>query len=405
MYLNAGRRVVWYTEARCNDNAGVADWAEASSGLFIISSMPHMIHHPPCPSRCIVNMKPAARSLAEKDRCLVMNLQNSACDVGVGSLAATSDSETERTLPVPVSRTWHTDVGTMILTLDLIRTNAFCNMRVACTKACGRNISETYSIVPGYLMTPWEYSLENSDAPALKLLFKYLETAARLFAESTWLQGALLSNIVYGVELALFGICFKLLVQHTNRQNYRRQLFFLSFVTLVFILGTVFVYKTPLVAQRCLGIRCWIPVDELGEVSWVVGNWLMDMLMVWRCIVIFSNIHGVSFWPAMVLPCLLFRASFSFGVLFLVKTSHTSPYGAVGFSVAYIATSLRLNIIITVFIAARLLYYRHHFGFRGIVLGIFNPVHCAATATIPAGVCVFQAMGQVQARRFLTQLE
>lgn len=69
------------------------------------------------------------------------------------------------------------------------------------------------------------------------------ETAARLFAESTWLQGALLSNIVYGVELALFGICFKLLVQHTNRQNYRRQLFFLSFVTLVFILGTVFVYS------------------------------------------------------------------------------------------------------------------------------------------------------------------
>lgn len=233
---------------------------------------------------------------------------------------------------------------------------------------------------------------------------------------------ALLSNIVYGVELALFGICFKLLVQQTNRENYRRQLFFLSFITLVFILGTVFVYSNSEFTQLAFvddrdfpggpamfeDKMFWIPVDELGVVSWVVGNWMMDMLMVWRCIVIFSNIHGVSFWLAMILPCLLFCASFSPGVLFLVKTSHSSPYGAVGFSVAYIATSLGLNIVMTVLIAARLLYYRRHFGcgacfkkhsaicqrrcyicgIGGIVLGLFNPVHCAARATIPAGVCV-----------------
>lgn len=104
---------------------------------------------------------------------------------------------------------------------------------------------------------------------------------------------ALLSNIVYGVELALFGICFKLLVQQTNRENYRRQLFFLSFITLVFILGTVFVYSNSEFTQLAFvddrdfpggpamfeDKMFWIPVDELGVVSWVVGNWMMDMLM------------------------------------------------------------------------------------------------------------------------------
>ncbi|EED84965.1 predicted protein [Postia placenta Mad-698-R] len=251
-----------------------------------------------------------------------------------------------------------------------------------------------------------------------------------LYAEKTWLQGALLSNIVYGVELALFIMCFKLLVRQMDRTNRRRHLILLVFISVLFILGTIFVYslseftQLAFIEQRNFpggpsayeNDMFWIPVDELGVAVWVIGNWLMDLLLVWRCIVIFSALPGVPIWAVVVLPSILFCASFSLGVLFLVKTSHSSPYGSPKFTIIYFATTLALNVMVTVFIATRLLYYqrRARTVFGGMHLPHYSNlasilVESAALYSIfsilfvvplalnnPLGSVFLQALGQVQ---------
>lgn len=120
------------------------------------------------------------------------------------------------------------------------------------------------------------------------------ETSYQIFTEDTWLQGALLSNIAYGVELALFAMCFHLLVKQMNHRNKTRQICLLSFISILFVLGTTFVGGNMKFAQQAFveyrnfpgGPAAFVqamftdPVDELANISWVVGNWLMDTFLV-----------------------------------------------------------------------------------------------------------------------------
>jgi len=88
----------------------------------------------------------------------------------------------------------------------------------------------------------------------------------------------------------------------------------------------------------------------------------MDLLLVWRCMVIFTGFSRVALWGVMLLPCLLFLTSICLGILFLAKTSRSSPFSAVNYSLAYFSATLALNIIVTIFIVARLLACRWRFG-------------------------------------------
>ncbi|EED84843.1 predicted protein [Postia placenta Mad-698-R] len=157
-----------------------------------------------------------------------------------------------------------------------------------------------------------------------------------LVAETEWLQGAMLSGILYGVEVTLFIICFKLLVQQMRRENYKRQCILLAFITTVFTLGTLLMYSIADMTQlsfindrnfpggpAAYEVQMyWIPVDEVGVVAMVVGNWFMDALL----------------------------------------TSRSSPFNSVDFTVPYFATTLALNIVVTILIVSRLLYHRWRLG-------------------------------------------
>jgi len=202
------------------------------------------------------------------------------------------------------------------------------------------------------------------------------ETPSQILSENTWLQGALLSNTFYGIELTLSAICFKFLVRRINRQNYRCSCCLLAFVTVIFLLGTIFMAGNSEFTQLSFiedrnfpgGPGAFevamfaIPAGEVGMAAMVVGNWLMDLLLVWRCMVIYTGFRSVSTWIVMLLPCLLFLASVALGILFLLETANSSPFGPVSFSIAYFSTTLALNIIVTIFIVARLLTCRWRFA-------------------------------------------
>lgn len=181
------------------------------------------------------------------------------------------------------------------------------------------------------------------------------EPPSQIFSEKSWLQGALLSNIFYGVELTLFMICFTILARQVTRVDYKRQLVLLVFITVIFALGTIFMGTNVEFTQLAFidnrnypggpgayeQAMFWIPVDELGNVAFVLGNWLMDLLLesdrtftfeissddrifeqVWRCMVIYSGTSGTSLWAIMLLPCLLFLASFSKSRLLSIRKTH-----------------------------------------------------------------------------------
>jgi len=221
------------------------------------------------------------------------------------------------------------------------------------------------------------------------------ETSSQLFSEKTWLQGAFLSNLAYGVELTLFLTCFKLLLTQRKRSHDKIRVNLLIFITLVFVLDTIFMgcnaksIQLAFIQDRNFpgGPSAWldtsilVPVNTVSIEVAVISIWLTDLLLVWRCLVIFTGFSRVALWSAMFLPCLLFVNSICFGTIFLVKTYRSSPFSsdAVNYTLAYFSTTLALNVIVTIFIVARLLACRWRFG---SVLGAQHVSHYSNLAAI-----------------------
>ncbi|KAH7918947.1 hypothetical protein BV22DRAFT_1100026 [Leucogyrophana mollusca] len=205
------------------------------------------------------------------------------------------------------------------------------------------------------------------------------ETASQLYAEETWLQGALLTGVGYGIVLALFWLCFRTLWKRIKVKdaNYRRNVFFLVYASVMFILGSLFMgsncdfTQLAYINQRNFpgGPAAFeeqmfsIGADEIANVSFVLANWLADSLMVWRCILIYRDC-GTSPWIVVAFPGLMLLASFVLGVLFLLQISSpaSSPYQVTGTSInytfPYLSLSLAINIVVTIMIVIRLLIFR-----------------------------------------------
>lgn len=116
------------------------------------------------------------------------------------------------------------------------------------------------------------------------------ETPTQIFIEESWLQGTLLSNIAYGVELTLFGMCFDLLIRQMNSTNRKRQYCLLTFITSIFMLGTIFKGANARFTQLesiedrnypggpgAYGQAMFMTPDGMAtSIAFVVGNWIMD---------------------------------------------------------------------------------------------------------------------------------
>jgi hypothetical protein len=68
-----------------------------------------------------------------------------------------------------------------------------------------------------------------------------LEDDLTIVNERTWLAGMILSAVAYGIVFTLFVLTFKQLVKTTTKYNYTHKLCFIIYITLIFILGTLFV--------------------------------------------------------------------------------------------------------------------------------------------------------------------
>ena len=67
------------------------------------------------------------------------------------------------------------------------------------------------------------------------------EDELTIINERTWLAGMILSAVAYGIVFTLFVLTFKQLIKSTTKYNYTQKLCFIIYITLIFILGTLFV--------------------------------------------------------------------------------------------------------------------------------------------------------------------
>lgn len=67
------------------------------------------------------------------------------------------------------------------------------------------------------------------------------EDEITLINERTWLAGMILSAVAYGIVFTLFVLTFKQLIRSTTKYNYTQKLCFIIYITVIFILGTLFI--------------------------------------------------------------------------------------------------------------------------------------------------------------------
>ncbi|KZV68536.1 hypothetical protein PENSPDRAFT_609927 [Peniophora sp. CONT] len=206
-----------------------------------------------------------------------------------------------------------------------------------------------------------------------------VESSTDLLTEKSWLQGAIISSVAYGAEFVLFCLCLPLLWQQATKSapkvskpvTYAMTVY----VIVLFCLGTVFQVALAGFTQLAFitdrnfaggpnGVENTLfsaPIDEGGNVAFVLSVWLCDTLIIWRCVVIYKA--ASPFLKALTIgfPCLIFLGSFATGILWLIQISTTSPYIAqiVNWTIPFLSLSLAINILVTLFIVSRLLFHRH----------------------------------------------
>jgi len=200
------------------------------------------------------------------------------------------------------------------------------------------------------------------------------EDATTIFLERTFVAGDLICGLGYGIQVVMFCYCAQYL--WNQRRSRSQALFMLAYITVIFIIETIFVgvqartVQLAYIDNRNYPGGPWVyflnsqalPVNVMFEATLFLITFLCDALVLWRCWIIWRangrNIaHAVTAFPA-----LLLLASFIMGTLWTLQSSQPglSFYSALpqAYGISYYTISLSINVILTILIVARLLQYR-----------------------------------------------
>ncbi|KAF7376377.1 hypothetical protein MSAN_00053200 [Mycena sanguinolenta] len=201
------------------------------------------------------------------------------------------------------------------------------------------------------------------------------ETSKEIFSEHTWVQGAFLACVAYGMAAILFFQCINLLLFAPRSKPSRWTQALTLYITVMFVLSTLYIAALCLFTQESFidgrnipggpnafeDVMFSSPVDMLANATLVILSWFADLInasKIWRCYVIYRT----SSVAVITLPVLMLMASIGLGICWLkqVGTTSASPWATNGinFTTPYFAMSLALNMIVTVLIVVRLMLYR-----------------------------------------------
>ncbi|KAG1734760.1 uncharacterized protein EDB91DRAFT_587063 [Suillus paluster] len=215
---------------------------------------------------------------------------------------------------------------------------------------------------------------------------------AQIYAEATWLHGTIVAAIFYGVVVVMSYMCWRSLWSRIrlHATGYRKNIFFFCYVTLLFVLGTMYMALTAEEAQLSFIYNRQYPggpsafarihfSPPLG-VALLLSNWLADLLMIWRCVVVYrdTRLHHVI----LGIGSLMFITSLVTGTMWLVimssPTKATSGWMSIRFLFPYTCVALAINIIVSLLTVLRLLHHRRRLS------KILGPGHGAIYASFAA---------------------
>ncbi|KAH8101560.1 hypothetical protein BXZ70DRAFT_933862 [Cristinia sonorae] len=199
------------------------------------------------------------------------------------------------------------------------------------------------------------------------------EAPLEILLEKTFMAAGYLTGVGYGVQLVLYCMCTLALWKRKVRTRFTWLLLIYTFIlnamntiwtgTSAYGLQLTFIdYRNyPGGPFGFLAIEFSLPSNVLSLASLIAGNVLADMLLLWRCHVIWNATMGAKAWIVMIIPTLMLLASIAVSSLFAWST--VSPAGffakiTVNFALPYFAISLSLNILLTIMIVTRMLSQR-----------------------------------------------
>ncbi|SJL11161.1 uncharacterized protein ARMOST_14564 [Armillaria ostoyae] len=211
--------------------------------------------------------------------------------------------------------------------------------------------------------------------PSLDPSWTPSESPSVLLSERSWFAGIFITAVAYGAALTLSVQCFSLLLRSMNRGNFKTKLFWIIYVSLLFICATMYAAAGAKINEMAfIDYRLypggpsafeydyfWLPVNAMGNTFFIIANWLSDAVVVWRCVTIYADC-GYPRWAILAFPVLAYLASFVLSLMWLIQVCapNYSPwvFKSVNFTTPFLYVSLAVNIIMTLAIVIRLMMYR-----------------------------------------------
>ncbi|KAG2125017.1 hypothetical protein DEU56DRAFT_585563 [Suillus clintonianus] len=218
------------------------------------------------------------------------------------------------------------------------------------------------------------------------------ESREQLYAEATWLHGAIVAAMFYGVVVIMTFICWRSLWPRikSHATGYKKKRFFLCYVAFIFVLGTIYIAFTAEETQNAFINNRLYPggpsafartafSPTLG-VTLLLSNWCADLLMIWRCVVVYRDTR--FHYVILGIGIIMFTTSFVTGTLWLVTmsrpTKSTTGWMSIRLLFPYTCVALAINIFVSLLTVLRLLYLRRR------ISKIFGPSHGAIYTSISA---------------------
>ncbi|KAI1786820.1 hypothetical protein LXA43DRAFT_1168927 [Ganoderma leucocontextum] len=201
-----------------------------------------------------------------------------------------------------------------------------------------------------------------------------LEDKHDINLERFLLAGDFVSGVGYGVQLVLWLSCAVYLWQ--QRRKGRHTTFLLCYITILLVAETIYsvaqarTVQLMYVENRRYPGGPWQyflntqnePINIICYVSLCVVISMCDLLVLWRCWVIWTALdHHLAYLVTFV-PVIMLLSSFVMGTFWTIESTRRgqSLYDSVprAFGVAYFSLSLGVNVVLTALIVARLLAFR-----------------------------------------------
>jgi len=186
-----------------------------------------------------------------------------------------------------------------------------------------------------------------------------------------------IASTAYGIMFTLYLICcYFLKARMAHRNERRRSIFLIWYITAMFVCGTIYTATTTQATADSYVYHADFPggpstynnmvlfsapVGIINTISYVIANWLADALLLWRLIVLFQGLRGQYTALVVALPALIYVGSLAMGFMFIIQTSFPNgslwANGQITFTLPYFVLSVSMSIITTGLMLGRILSY------------------------------------------------